>query len=56
MTITNITATIIPTATPAANMLAITAIHDKATLSGAHVVAVISCILHNYTSLWPSDS
>ncbi len=56
MTTTTITATSNPTATPAANMLAVTAIHDKATLSGAHVTAVISCILHNHVSLWPGNS
>ncbi len=55
MTVTTIIATINPTVTPAASMLAVTAIQDKATLSGAHVTAVISCILHNHISLWPGS-
>ncbi len=56
MTVTTITAAINATVTPAESMLAVTAIQDKATLSGTHVVAVTSCILHNYVSLWPGTS
>lgn len=56
MTVTTITAAINATVTPAESMLAVTAIQDKATLSSTHVVAVTSCILHNYVSLWPGTS
>ena len=56
ITITIITATINPTVIPAESLLAVTMMQDKATLSGPHVVAVISCILHNHISLWPGDS
>ncbi len=56
MTVTTITATINPTVTPAESMLAVTATQDEAILSSAHVIAVISCILHHHVSLWPGNN
>ena len=56
MTVTTITATINPTVTPAESMLAVTAIQDEATFSGADVIAIISCLLHSHVRLWPGSS
>lgn len=56
MTVTTITATITPTVTPAESMLAVTAIQDEATFSGADVIAIISYLLHSHVRLWPGSS